>query len=97
MALVSVSRWKGNGQDTRLASQIAPVLKRHGAVAVRIGNCFAGAHAGQVFGVITFPDWETYGKAMQGLTADSEYQKILAELSSAFELQERSIMSVEDL
>ena len=97
MAVVSVSRWKGNVQDTRLAKQIAPVLKKHGAVSVRLGNCFAGAYAGQVFGVITFPDWETYGKAMQGLTADPEYQKILTELSSIFALQERSIMSVEDL
>ena len=97
MAVVSVSRWKGNPQDTRLAKQIAPILKKHGAVSVRLGNCFAGAHAGQVFGVITYPDWATYGKAMQDLTSDPEYLKVLGELSSAFELQERSIMSVEDL
>jgi len=97
MTVVSVSRWKGNSQDTSHAKQIAPVLKRHGAISVRIGNCIAGAYAGQVFGVITFPDWETYGKAMQGLSDDPEYQKVLAELSSTFQLQERSIMSVEDL
>lgn len=47
MALVAVSRWKGNVQDLSLAKEIAPVLKRAGAVSVRIDNCYAGAYAGQ--------------------------------------------------
>jgi hypothetical protein len=97
MAVVSVSRWKGNPQDTSLAKEIAPVLKKHGAVSVRLGNCFAGAYAGQVFGVISYPDWETYGKAMQSLTTDPEYQRIMTGLTSTFDLQERWLASIEDL
>jgi len=76
MAIVAVSRWKGNLQDISLAKEIAPVLKRAGAVSVRLGNCHAGAYAGQIFGVITYADWEAYGKAMQALAGDAEYQRI---------------------
>jgi hypothetical protein len=97
MAVVSVSRWKGNAQDTRLVKEVAPVLKKHGAVSVRLGNCTVGPYAGQVFTVLTFADWAAYGRAMQGLSGDSEYQRIYAEAIKTFELQERSLMVVEDL
>ena len=97
MAIVAVSRWKGNSQDLSLAKEIAPVLKRYGAVSVRIGNCYAGAYAGQVFGILTFADSESYGKAMQALIADAEYQRIYGELVKGFELQERFVSVVEDL
>jgi hypothetical protein len=97
MAITSVSRWKGNPEDTGLAKEIAPVLKRHGAVSVRLGFCHSGAYAGQTFGVLTFPDWATYGRAMQGLSGDPDYKRIFGELSKKFELQERSLMVTEDL
>jgi hypothetical protein len=97
MAVVSVSRWKGNFGDTRLAKEVAPVLKKHGALSVRLGSCHSGAYAGQVFGVITFADWESYGKAMQGLSTDPEYQRVYGDMTRTFELQERSVMSVEEL
>jgi hypothetical protein len=97
MAIVVVSRWKGNVQDTHLAREVAPVLKKHGVASMRLGICNVGPHAGQAFTVLTFPDWETYGKAMQSATADPEYQRLYAEATKTFELQERSIMVVEDL
>jgi hypothetical protein len=97
MAVVAVSRWKGSFQDLSLAKEVAPILKRAGAVAVRIGNCYAGAHAGQIFGIITFADWESYGKAMQALAADADYQRIYGQLTKTFELQERFISVVDDL
>jgi len=97
MAIVAVSRWKGNLQDISLAKEIAPVLKRAGAVSVRLGNCHAGAYAGQIFGVITYADWEAYGKAMQALAGDAEYQRIYGELTKTFELQERFVSVIEDL
>jgi len=97
MAVVAVSRWKGNVQDLSLAKEVAPLLKRAGAVGVRVGNCYAGAYAGQVFGILTFADWESYGKAMQALAADAEYQRVYGELTKTFELQERFVSVVEDL
>jgi len=97
MAITSVSRWKGNPEDTRPAKEIAPVLKKHGAVSVRLSLCHSGAYAGQIFGVITYPDWAAYGRAMQGLSGDADYKRILGELSKTFELQERYLSVTEDL
>ncbi len=54
-------------------------------------------YADHVFGILTFADWESYGKAMQALTTDAEYQRIYGELTEAFELQERFVSAVEDL
>src|SRR5436305_1610303 len=97
MAVVQVSRWKGNAADTRLVKEIAPILKKHGAVSVRLGNCTVGPYAGQVFTVLTFADWAAYGRAMQGVNADPDYLRMYAEAIKTFELQDRSIMVVEDL
>ena len=97
MAVVVVSRWKGNPQGMRIFREGAPNLKRHGAASIRVGLCWAGPHAGQIFGAITFPDWEAYGKSVQALLTDPESQRIYGEITKAFELQERSILMVEDL
>jgi hypothetical protein len=97
MAVVVVSRWKGNPQDIRILREGAPNLKRHGAVSVRVGQCWVGTYAGQIFGAITFADWDVYGKAMQALLTDPESQRIYAEIAKVFELQERSVLLVEDL
>jgi hypothetical protein len=64
---------------------------------VCLGTCYAGAYAGQIFGVITFLDWAAYGKVMQELAADADYQRIYAEITKAFELQDRMVSVIEDL
>ena len=97
MAVVQVSRWKGSFANIGVARDVAPLLKKHGATAVRVGNCTVGPYAGQVFTVLTFADWEAYGRAMQGLNSDPAYQRAYAEALKSFELQERSLMVVEDL
>ena len=97
MAVVVVSRWKGNPQDIRIFREGAPNLKRHGAVSVRVGHCWVGPYAGQIYGAITFADWEAYGKSIQALLADPESQRIYGEITKAFQLQERSVLMVEDL
>jgi hypothetical protein len=97
MAITVVSRWKGDPQNIRLVREIAPILKKNGAVSVRWGLCHAGANAGESFGAIIFPDWATYGSAMQALSDDAEYKRIYAEATKSFELQERSVIVTEDL
>jgi len=97
MTVVAVSRWKGDFQNIGMAREIAPLLKKHGALSVQVGNCAVGTYAGQIFTVLTFQDWEAYGKAMQGLASDAEYQRRYAEASKVFELQGRALMVAEDL
>ena len=98
MAITAVSRWKGNQDDaSRIAREIAPILKRHGATAVRWGTCHAGAYAGQMFAAIIFPDWASYGRAMHALSEDANYQRIYAEAQKIAELQERSVLVTQEL
>ena len=66
--------------------------------ALRAGRQLHGRHVpGQIFTLLTFHDWEAYGKAMQGLAGDAEYQRRYAEASKLFELQGRALMVAEDL
>jgi hypothetical protein len=98
MAIVNVSRWKGNlAQAMPLAKEAGSIVKRHGATSMRMGPCYSGPHAGQLYIAIAFADWETFGKAQQALAADANFQKLYAEASKVVELQERSILVTEDL
>jgi len=88
---------KGDFQNIGMAREVAPLLKKHGALSLQVANCTVGTYAGQIFTVLTFRDWEAYGKAMQGLAGDAEYQSRYAEASKVFELQGRALMVAEDL
>jgi hypothetical protein len=98
MAITTVTTFKIDlDQAVRLAGQAAPMLRRHGASAIRIGLCHSGAHTGKVSVVITYPDWQTYGKAAQGMYEDQAYQSLFKEVLKIGELVDRSIMVVQDL
>src|SRR6516225_7275043 len=98
MAITAVSRWKGKLEDALpIAKEIAPLLKNQGAVAVRLGYCHSGEYSGQVYAAIIFPDWATYGRAMQALSGDAQYQRIFAEALKIAELQDRSVIVSQDL
>jgi hypothetical protein len=72
-------------------------VKRHGAVSIRIGPCYSGPHAGQLYIAITFADWASFGRAQQALATDADFQGLYAEGLKAVELQERSLLVTEDL
>ena len=98
MAITATSRWKGNREDAlRIGKQVATILKSHGATAVRLGYCYSGECTGQLLAVTIFPDWSTYGRAMQAISEDSQYQSLLAEALKIGELQERAVFITEDL
>jgi uncharacterized protein DUF6854 len=98
MAIVNVSRWKGNlAQAMPLAKEAAAIVKKHGAAYMRMGPCYSGPHAGQLYIAISFADWATFGRAQQALAADVNFQKLYAEASKVVELQERSLLVTEDL
>ena len=99
MAIVVVSRWKGNyAQALPIARQAAAILKRHGASTARIGRCHSGPDTGHIYTAVTYPDWTTYGSAQQQSQAgDSEFQRIFAEFAKVVELQDRSVIIVDEL
>jgi hypothetical protein len=98
MPIVAVSRWKGSAdQALPIAREVAPILKKHGAISVRCGPCFAGPDAGQVYVAITFADWASFGRAQQALAIDAQMLKLYSDASKVAELQDRSIIVTEEL
>jgi hypothetical protein len=96
MAVIVVSRFKGNQDFVPLLKEAAAVLKKHGATSVRGGRCHAGEYAGQIVVATTLGDWTAYGRLMQSLTADADWQRLQAEATKNFELQDRSLIVAED-
>jgi len=98
MAIVVVARWKGEFQKgLPLAKEVASLLKKHGALSVRAGNCHSGPHAGDIYTAVTFADWESFATGQTAMTSDPEIVKIYAEATTVLQLQERSVLVVEDL
>jgi hypothetical protein len=98
MPIVSVTRWKvGTEQAMPIARRGAPILKRHGATSVRVGPCHSGPDTGLFYVATTYPDWATYGQALQAQAADAEWQRVMAEAVQAGELQDRSLIVAEEL
>ena len=99
MAIVVVSRWKGNyAEALPVVRQAAAILKRHGASSARSGRCHLGPHAGQIYTAVTYPDRTTYGSAQeQAQAGDSEFQRVFAEFAKVVELQDRSVIVADDL
>lgn len=92
MSVTMVSRWKGKEDHTPLLKEEAPFLRRHGAISIRCGRCFAGSYAGELVCATTFPDWITYARAIEALVADSDYMRVYGEFVAKFEMTDRSII-----
>ena len=99
MAIVVVSRWKGDyTQALPIVRRAVVILKQHGASSARIGRCHSGPHAGHIYTAVTYPDWTTYESAhQQSQAGDSEFQRVHAEFAKVVELQDRSVIVVDDL
>ena len=97
MAIVQVTRWKASAEQARpLAREAAPIVKAAGASAMRFGPCFSGPDAGTFYVAVTFPDWATFGRAMEALAANAQYQRIYGEALKVGEVQDRSLIVAEE-
>jgi hypothetical protein len=98
MAIVVVSRWKGDYQQALpIAREAAAIQKRHGATSFRCGPCYAGPDTGMLIVAAAYPDWATYGRAQQELAADAEWQRFLGEALKVGELRDRSVIVADEL
>ncbi|MBI1777918.1 MAG: hypothetical protein HYR63_21470 [Proteobacteria bacterium] len=98
MSVTILSRWKGNPKDAaRVGKKTKPIFKKHGAEMMRMATFYSGPYTGQILVAIRYPDWKTYGNAMQALSTDAQYQKIIEEVRKVAELQSRSIVVGLDL
>jgi hypothetical protein len=91
MPVNMVVRRKGNYEDPRLKplrNEGITLLKRHGAVSHRFGFYHSGAHAGQILVVVTYPDMATHERAMQGMSEDADWKRVVGEIDKIAPLQE---------
>jgi hypothetical protein len=91
MAVNMVVRRKGDYKDPQLAllrEQGVQLLKKYGAIAHGFGYYQSGAHAGQIFIVITYPDLPTHERAWQGMSGDAHWQRVVGEIEKVAPLQE---------
>lgn len=98
MSITTVTRFKIDRQEAiKLAKDATPLMKQQGASGVRIGYCHSGEHCGHTLVVVTYPDWDTYGRAMTARAKDAAYQKLFAQVLKTGELLDRSIMEMTEL
>ena len=99
MSVVVLTRYSGGAWEdiSKVGKEAKRILEGHGASSWRIAQVHSGAYTGQWVAMVEFADWEAYGKAMQALLADSEYQKLIAKASTIGELEGRGILNVMDV
>lgn len=95
MAVIMVNRRTGKSTE-HLRKEAAALWKKHGAVSMRIGTYHSGAYAGQTIAVIAFPDWTAYGRAMQGISEDAAWKKVIDEVDKTIPLEERFLVVTEE-
>ncbi len=94
MSITVLSRWSSASRDdvVRVAGKVRPIVEKHGAEYIRLGQAYSGAYAGQFIVSMRYADWETYGKAMQAMSNDPAFQEAYAEALSVGQLEGRSII-----
>jgi hypothetical protein len=93
MTITSVARWNGPSREEILAAgkKIKPIHSKYGG-ALRIEQIHTGPHSGQWLISISYPDWETYGKATQALADDAEHTKLRNQFAKTSHMDERTIL-----
>jgi hypothetical protein len=98
MPIIAVSRWQIDPEQARqLVREGAPLLRQHGAQNVTIGMIRTGNHVGQTVVAVTFASHEAFGRSQEALHNDSNYQKIMDQAMQKGQLQDRTILTIEEV
>lgn len=99
MPVISVSRWQINNRDDaqRIARDLAPRLKQHGAQAVHIGRITTGQHTGQSILSVRYENFEALGRALSQAAQDQQYHQQIEEIRKVGQIHERNIIVIEEL
>jgi len=94
MPVTTFARWKG-GNPTEIveaAKQARTYHIKHGAEAVRLSRYHSGPFVGEWLVVAHYRDWTTYGKAVDGMTNDAEYQALVGRVMGIAQMVDRSTL-----
>lgn len=98
MPIITISRWQISFDDaSRIARDVAPLLKQQGATQVHLGRILTGEDAGQITIAVRYPDGETFGRALQQQQTDQQYQRSYQEALQKGQLRNRTVVQVEDI
>jgi hypothetical protein len=97
MPVSILSRWTAKQEDVLRIGRRAKSINEKNGGEMRVAQIYTGPYTGQFMAAVRFPDWETYGKAMQAMSTDAEYQNLMAEAQQVGELHGRSILVSLDL
>jgi hypothetical protein len=95
MAIILVTYRKGGkpADMAAAAKQLKALALKHGAEGLQLSTVIAGPDAGQWVLVLSFSNWESYGRAMAGCMGDPEFAKTLAQLEAAGETVSRRLVA----
>ena len=91
MSVDMIVRRNGNYSDPRLIplrKEGVTLLKKHGAVSHRFGFYHSGAHAGQMYVVVGYPDVATQERAMKAMAEDPDWKRVASEIEKLAPLEE---------
>ena len=96
MAINLVTHRKGGKTEEVIAAakQSRAFVMKHGAEDLQLSTEIAGPDAGQWVLVIRCKDWESYGRAFGGATANSQFSAILGALDKVAEVTSRRLVLV---
>lgn len=98
MSIQVVSRWNIPHETAqRIIRDAAPTFRNNGATSVRLGRVTTGIAANQTVIVITYPDFETMGKALNALQQDAGYQQKYNEALQAGQMLSRNIIVSDEI
>jgi hypothetical protein len=97
---VSVVTYRKGGTPEAVAAaaqKLKAFVVQNGAQQFMLNSVVAGADAGQWALIITFADWDAFGKSMQGASNDPAFRQVLSDLDAVAELVSRRIVMSVDL
>jgi hypothetical protein len=99
MAINLVTHRKGGKPEDVITAtkQLRALVMKHGAEDLQLFTEIAGPDAGQWALVIRFKDWESYGRALAGATADPQFSATLGAVESLSEITSRRLVAGVDL
>ena len=94
MSVTVMTRYKGGTQDevTPLAKKVKAIHQKHGAEIYRVARFHTGPYVGEWLVVVRYADWAGYAKAQGSLAADTEYQKIIAQVAKLAAVTSRNFL-----
>jgi hypothetical protein len=88
----------GTGEAVKAAAQkLKAFAEKHGAQQLVVNSVIAGPDVGQWAFILTFADWEAFGKSMKSAASDPAYAQVLSGLDAAAEMVSRRIVMSVDL